>query len=88
MANKPLKSLTFPGLSDTYTVPQIDSTLAVSGAAGDAKKTGDEITELKQEFINVSGQLDDILDTPTTNGTYMLQATVTDGVVSYEWVSA
>ena len=37
--------------------------------------------------INVSGQLDDILDTPTTNGTYTLQATVTDGAVSYEWVS-
>lgn len=38
--------------------------------------------------VNVSGQLDDILDTPTTNGTYTLQATVTDGVVAYEWVSA
>lgn len=37
--------------------------------------------------VNVAGQLDDILDTPTTNGTYALQATVTDGAVSYEWVS-
>lgn len=38
--------------------------------------------------VNVSGQLDDILDTPTENGTYTLQATVTDGAVAYEWVSA
>ena len=47
MANKPLKSLTLPGLSDVYTVPQVDDTLAVTGAAADAKKTGDEITDLK-----------------------------------------
>lgn len=47
MANVPLKSLKFPGLSDTYTVPQIDDTLAVTGKAADAKATGDEIGALK-----------------------------------------
>lgn len=50
MANKPLKSIQFPGLSDTYTVPQVDATLATSGAAADAKKVGDEINDLKQEL--------------------------------------
>ena len=38
--------------------------------------------------VNVSAQLDDILDTPSTNGTYVLQATVSDGAVTYEWVDA
>lgn len=47
MANIPLKTLKFPGLTDTYTVPQIDNTLAVAGKAADAKKTGDELSDLK-----------------------------------------
>lgn len=50
MANKPLKTIKFPGLSDTYTVPQIDNTLEVTGAAADAKKVGDEISDLKSDL--------------------------------------
>lgn len=50
MSNIPLKTIKFPGLDDTYTVPVVDNTLATAGAAADAKKTGDEITSLKQEF--------------------------------------
>lgn len=50
MANKPLKTIKFPGLSDTYTVPQIDNTLEVTGAAADAKKVGDEISDLKDDL--------------------------------------
>ena len=45
MANKPLKSIKFPDLPDTYTVPVVDNTLAVAGAAADAKKTGDGLAE-------------------------------------------
>jgi len=40
MANKPLKSITFPGLTDTYTIPQIDPTLSQPGQAAAADKTG------------------------------------------------
>lgn len=36
MANKPLQSIKFPGLSDTYVVPQIDDTLTQTGQAADA----------------------------------------------------
>lgn len=50
MANKPLKSIQFPGLSDTYTIPEIDNTLTTTGKAADAKKTGDELSDLKQDF--------------------------------------
>ena len=50
MANKPLQSIKFPGLSDTYTTPQVDATLTTTGAAADAKKVGDEITSVKQDL--------------------------------------
>ena len=50
MANIPLQSITFPGLADKYTTPTVDATLTQTGAAADAKKTGDEIAELKNDF--------------------------------------
>ena len=40
MANKPLQSIKFPGLADTYIVPQIDDTLTQPGQAAGAKATG------------------------------------------------
>lgn len=54
MANKPLKTIKFPGLDDTYTVPQVDAALATSGAAADAKKVGDELTNLKQDLNTIN----------------------------------
>lgn len=60
MANIPLKTITFPGLSDTYTVPQLDTTLAVPGKAADAKATGDEITELRQDLNEIQPLTEDI----------------------------
>ena len=56
MANKPLKSIKFPGLSDTYTVPEIDNTLSVTGKAADAKKVGDELA-LKANSTAVTTQI-------------------------------
>ena len=50
MANKPLKSIKFPNLSNTYTVPEVDATLTGTGKAADAKKTGDEITAIKADL--------------------------------------
>ena len=43
MANKPFIGIKFPGLEDTYIAPQVDDTLAVTGAAADAKTVGDAL---------------------------------------------
>jgi len=45
VADITLKSLTFPGLVDTYVIPQIDNTLTESGYSADAKVVGDAIRE-------------------------------------------
>lgn len=50
MSDVSLKSLTFPGLTPRYTVPQVDDTLTVQGAAADAKVTGDAIGEVKSDL--------------------------------------
>lgn len=48
MADIQLKSLTFSDLpNNKYIIPEIDDQLETAGKAADAKKTGDEISELK-----------------------------------------
>lgn len=59
MANIPLQSITFPGLADKYTTPTVDSTLTQTGAAADAKKTGDEIGAIKNDLTQISDELYD-----------------------------
>lgn len=53
MANIPLKDIKFPGLEDTYTIPEVDATLTMTGAAADAKKVGDELTSVKQDLSEI-----------------------------------
>ena len=86
MANKPLQSIKFPGLSDTYTTPQVDATLTTTGAAADAKKVGDEITSVKQDLNNLSDN-QVITNFDTVQKTYAdTRVTLTGTVVSgYTW---
>lgn len=61
MANKPLKSVKFPGLPDTYTVPQFDSASGGMGTAGtipDSKAVDDAIEELKEDLNEVVEDLE------------------------------
>jgi len=52
MAEKPIKSIKFPGLPDTYTFPIIDNSLTVEGAAADAKVVGDALaTKATEAFV-------------------------------------
>ena len=72
MANKPLQSIKFPGLSDTYIVPQIDDTLSVEGRAADAASVG---TDINKRFALATGQAVGIpknsdLDDYVTAGNY------------------
>lgn len=76
MANVPMKDIQLPGLDNTYTFAQIDNTLTQTGQAADAKKTGDEITGLKEDFT----QLDDkIAATQITNTASGAIASFPDG---------
>lgn len=62
MANKPLKTIRFPDLPDTYTVPEVDNTLSIPGAAADAKETGDQISNLKEDLNTVTSELFTVSD--------------------------
>lgn len=65
MANIPLKSIKFPGLSDTYTIPDptpVDATLANPGHAADAKKVGDELSDLKQDLNQITSGTSNLFD--------------------------
>lgn len=55
MATRPMKEITgLPGLEgNTYTFVQLDDTLSQSGKAADAKKTGDEVSQLKSALESI-----------------------------------
>ena len=72
MATIPLKDITFPGLDNTYTIPEIDNTLSTAGKAADAKKTGDKLDDL-------SGSTRNLFDYHKLQATGI---TISNGVVS------
>ena len=76
MATIPLKDITFPGLDNTYTIPEIDNTLSTAGKAADAKKTGDEIESLKS---TAAAQKDDTLKAFPTDTASGAVASFADG---------
>lgn len=63
----------------TPTTPPIDATLTVSGAAADAKKTGDKITDLKNALDDISEVTRNQFDTSKLLATGI---TIQNGVVS------
>lgn len=60
MAIKPFKSIQFPGLPDTYTIPQIDSSLNTEGMAADAKAVGDAIGQLSADLGDLEDRVEDL----------------------------
>lgn len=74
MATKPLKSIKFPGLPDTYTIPQIDDTLSNEGEAADAKVVGYAVGPIFSPYTitwNSGGYVNDYgTITPNANNYY------------------
>lgn len=60
MATIPLKDITFPGLDNTYTIPEIDNTLSIAGKAADAKEVGDALADVDDKFTEVDKDLSQI----------------------------
>ena len=69
MANKPLQTIKFPGLTDTYTVPQVDSNfVGTAGQVPDSKKVHDEIDSLKEDLNIAESKLSRTPTTPDSDG--------------------
>lgn len=81
MANKPMKSITLPGLEDTYTFLQNDTTLSIEGAAADAKTTGDAISIMQTKVDTAEDTVDTLEGTVSTlEGTVSTLGTKVDTV--------
>ena len=50
MADKPLQSLSFPELTDKYTIPLVTTDLTQANKAAEAKKVGEELDDLKSKI--------------------------------------
>ena len=60
MGQKPLRGINFPGLSDTYMLPEVDSTLSKPGASADAKVVGDALA-MKLDSASLSDAINSAL---------------------------
>ena len=49
---KALKTLKFPGIAETYTVPVVDDTLSIEGAAADAKAVSEVLDGFMRAFLD------------------------------------
>ena len=75
MATKPLRSIKFPGLTDTYTIAATDATLSLSGEPADAKATGDAIAAV------------DALATAAGSKATVAEALAGEGLIDYGYGS-
>ena len=93
MAEKFLKGIKFPGLPDTYIIPEIDPTLSIEGMAADAKITReliDNLTARLDYFINSSARVVEIyLSAASWVGTNSLYSQVVniEGITEYSQVN-
>ena len=78
MANIPFKSITFPGLPNKYTVPEISNDLMTAGKAADAKATGDALSALEDavgdELSDIKADLGNLSDLETKTKTNLVSA--------------
>lgn len=58
MANKPIHSIKFPGLEDTYTFVQADATLSQQGDAADAAATGNRFNTIESSVANLERDIE------------------------------
>jgi len=66
-------------------IPTVDSTLAISGAAADAKKTGDEISDLKDGLTAIESDVTDLKEDFGNIGLSVVDGKIN---ITYEEVSA
>ena len=67
MANIPLKTIKFPGLANTYTIPEVSTDLTASGKAAEAAKVGAELATLgdqldtnTEDIVKLKADLDSV----------------------------
>ena len=58
MANIPLKTIKFPGLANTYTIPEVSTDLTASGKAAEAAKVGAELATLGDQLDTNTEDID------------------------------
>lgn len=81
MANRPAKTIKFPGLEHTYTFLQDDTTLSVAGEAADAKSTGDALAAAAAGIAKAERQVE-MLMIEKTNLYDMTARSVDTGISS------
>ncbi len=62
----------------------VDDALTIEGAAADAKKTGDEISSLKEDLKSLTGQLEDAVDFQTIEESVALSGYLTQTFYNIE----